>query len=186
VALAGPADSPVVVSRRRIEMEDGSLAGARQPYHAAEGLDLGRARSLLARCEEQAERLAWRSLRAVEDELSNAGHRLADGYVLLAASRPLPALPAILSSHALIHTADGEHFRTALRAAAARVGVDMGGVRERDVYARVADARGSAEDEVKRHVAALGRAVGPPWTQDEKLAAAAAWLALARGKSRPA
>ena len=33
---------------------------------------------------------------------------------------------------------------------------------------------------LKRRIAALGKALGPPWTQDEKFAALGAWLTLAR------
>ncbi len=188
VALGGPADSPSVVSRRRLEMEDGSLAGARQPYHAAEELELRAAQALLARCAGQAELLAWRSLHEVVDGLAAGGHRVVAGVVLMAANRPLPPLRAILASHALIHTADGEHFRAALRAAAARGGLAVSGVAERDVYENAAKALGLEEDVLIQRVAAFRKAVGPPWTQDEKLAAAAAWLALApgpRAKGRP-
>jgi hypothetical protein len=44
------------------------------------------------------------------------------------------------------------------------------------------------EGETDRHLAALGKTVGPPWRRDEKLAAAASWLVLIRhgrpGKTR--
>ena len=31
---------------------------------------------------------------------------------------------------------------------------------------------------LQRRVQEMGRAIGPPWTQDQKLAALAAWIAL--------
>jgi hypothetical protein len=36
---------------------------------------------------------------------------------------------------------------------------------------------------MQSRIAALGRGIGPPWTQDQKFAALVAWLALAKSKS---
>jgi hypothetical protein len=47
-----------------LELDDGTIDGARQPYHAAEGLPLARAEKLIGRCEETAGRLALDGLRA--------------------------------------------------------------------------------------------------------------------------
>src|SRR5205085_5000274 len=56
VVLAGDGGSPEVVDRRRIEIADPTIAGSRQPYHAAEALRLDRAEHLLARLAEAARR----------------------------------------------------------------------------------------------------------------------------------
>ncbi|MBI3697617.1 MAG: hypothetical protein HY238_22630, partial [Acidobacteria bacterium] len=50
---------------------------------------------------------------------------------------------------------------------------------ERDLFSRGADELGVAVEELQRHVTGLGQAIGPPWRQDEKLAALVGWLALA-------
>jgi hypothetical protein len=42
-------------------------------------------------------------------------------------------------------------------------------------------ALGVARDELRHWIDQLRREVGPPWAQDQKLAALAAWIALARG-----
>jgi hypothetical protein len=39
-------------------------------------------------------------------------------------------------------------------------------------------ALGSERGELLRRLAELGRPLGPPWSQDEKFAALAAWLAI--------
>jgi hypothetical protein len=39
-----------------------------------------------------------------------------------------------------------------------------------------------APDAITARLAALGKPLGPPWTQDEKLASLAAWLVL-RGRA---
>ena len=55
------------------------------------------------------------------------------------------------------------------------------GIREKELFAPAnLKALGIPLASVKRRVAALGKGLGPPWSQDEKFAALAAWLTLAR------
>jgi len=80
----------------------------------------------------------------------------------------------------MIHTAEGEHFRNAIRGASKRHDLLVTGVKERELLAR-----GSAElrihtDDLERRVSEMGRPIGPPWAQDQKRAALVGWLALAR------
>jgi hypothetical protein len=56
-------------------------------------------------------------------------------------------------------------------------------VKEKELFSRGAEVLGITESDIRCRTAELGRAVGPPWTADQKLAAAAAWLALARPKT---
>jgi hypothetical protein len=53
------------------------------------------------------------------------------------------------------------------------------GVPERDLWDRAATVLRLPAAELRPRVAELGRPCGPPWAQDQKLAAVAAWLALA-------
>ena len=100
--------------------------------------------------------------------------------LLLASGRPLPGnLHAILASHAFIHAAEGEMYRDVLVRASEHLSLRVTGVRERDVLARAAEATGRTASELQRRVAEMGRALGPPWRQDEKLATLVAWVALA-------
>jgi hypothetical protein len=151
-----------------------------QPYHAAEGRKLNEAAALIARYETSARRLALRAQKAVAEDLARRGYEPVAAAILLASGRPLPALESILASHALIHTADGEHFRAALAHACERSGIPVTGVRERDLPQRAEAALKRPSSDLTAEVAALGRALGPPWTQDQKLAALAGWVALAR------
>jgi hypothetical protein len=167
VALAGPADSPVVVARRRIEMRERGAAGPSQPYHAAVGLDIREAERLVRECAARAAELAVAALRGLVEDLGRLGHPVVGCGLLLGSGRPLPAIEKILASHPLLHTAEGELFRNALRAASLECGLPVSEVKERLL----------AED-LKRQAAGLGKAIGPPWRQDEKLAAAVAWMAL--------
>ena len=96
-----------------------------------------------------------------------------------ASGRPLPDLKTVLGSHTLIHAAEGEFYRDALARA-------CGAVKHRRLSRERTRSRrldsGKAERDryrVKLRLGAFGKALGPPWTADEKLAAMAAWLALA-------
>ena len=179
VAVAGPPAAPRVIDRRRIEMADG--ADAKQPYHAAEGLPLKRASALLDRFSRQATERARVSLGALLDALRAQGYDAVGAVVLAAAGRPLPALEAVLASHALIHTADGEHFRDALAAASAHHALPVTRIRERELLARAEAALGRSGRELQETVAGWGRPLGPPWAEDQKLSALAGWVGVAAG-----
>src|SRR5581483_9469088 len=99
--------------------------------------------------------------------------------ILLASGRPLPDLAAILASHALIHTAEGECFRDAIRQTSRERGLHVREVKERDLYGvcLAAELRRSRAD-LDRVLTAWGKQIGSPWRQDEKFAALVAWLAL--------
>jgi hypothetical protein len=179
VALAGERRSPSVVDRRRIQIADSSLRGSKQPYHAAEGLEIGKARELLRQYTDGSRRLAREALRGVAKELRKEGHQLAGAGLLLGSGRTGVTLEATLASHALIHTADGDHFRDALTKACDRLDLPVTGVREKELFPRAAATLRLSEEEIRRRVAEMGKAIGPPWTQDEKLSALAAWMVLA-------
>ena len=183
MALAGPPASPHVVLRRRIELADAAIEGSKQPYHEAEGRKPKDAERIVGRCIDSSRRLAREAVWAVLDELRRRDLDVAGCGLLLAAGRPLPGdLHAILASHALIHAAEGEMFRDVLVRASEHFSLPVTRVRERDLPARAAEAIGVAGPELQRRVGEMGRALGPPWRQDEKLATLVAWVVLsARG-----
>jgi hypothetical protein len=186
VVMAGSGDAVEVVERGRIEMADTHLPGSRQPYHAAEGLALAAARKLLDRCLERARTRATEALTAAITAQARASRELAGCGLLLASGRPLPSLATILASHALIHAADGEHFRRALVEAASGCRLPLVGVRERELGERAASRLGIPAGRLAERLRALGRQIGPPWREDEKRAALVAWLVLADGGDPPA
>ncbi|MBV8069551.1 MAG: hypothetical protein JO270_06570 [Acidobacteriaceae bacterium] len=103
---------------------------------------------------------------------------------LLASGRPLPALPQILASHALIRTADGELFREALLHASKRCRVETFTAKETVLLETRSQALDLRPEELLRRLTRLGAEVGPPWAQDEKYAALIAWLSSLRRASR--
>ena len=127
----------------------------------------------------EARRMAFRAIELLQTNLAARGYELSSFGLLLASGRPLPQLPKILASHSLIHTADGEFFREALLQAGARCGLEEVKIKERDLLDAASHALRIKPGKITRRIAQLGRALGPPWSQDEKLAALVAWLAAA-------
>lgn len=178
VAVTGLADAPAVIMRRRIEMREPGAAGPWQPYHAAVGLDIREAEQLIAGSAARAAAMATSGLRAMVGELGQLGHGVARCGLLSGSGRPLPPLERILSAHPLLHTAEGELFREALRAAIRQCGLQAIEVKERELFTRAATGLHLPARRIEAQVAAMGKSIGPPWRQDEKFAAVAAWLAL--------
>jgi hypothetical protein len=179
VAVAGDKRSPEVVDRRRVELTDARHPDSKQPYHEAEDLPLEQAAALIDRYSKIACDLAGRALADLADDLRRRGYGLIGAGILLASGRPLPKLEKVLASHALIHTADGEHFRDALARSSDARGLSVTRIAERDLPERAGAALNQPAPRLQATVAGLGRGLGPPWTQDQKLAALLAWVLLA-------
>ena len=173
IALSGTARQPEILERRKIDLADSSIPRAEQPYHAAAELPFERGRELLKCCEAASERLAHEALCELLGALKAQGLVVIGCGLVLASGRSLPPLESILASHALIHAAEGEHFRDALAHASERLGLPVVRVPEREL--RVTSAS------LQTSVNAAGKQLGLPWTADQKLAALVAWRALAQG-----
>lgn len=114
------------------------------------------------------------------DAVSARNYRVAGCAMLLAAGRALPSLPKILTSHALVHTAEGEFFRNVVREACESCGIPVVGFRERELDERANATFGKAAAHVRQQVSILGKTVGSPWTQDEKTAALAGLMVCSK------
>jgi len=178
VALFVTKGDPQILARQRVHLVDTFTYKFRQPYHTAEKMPLDEARASISRVETQAKRLAYRAIRELQENLRAQGYRLTRCGVVTASGRPLPSLPQILASHAIIHTADGELFRRALLHASNRCGLANATVKERELLAESSRILQLKPDVLTRRIAELGRPLGAPWTQDEKFASLIAWLAL--------
>jgi hypothetical protein len=179
VAVAGSPSKPIVLERRRVETADASIPGSKQPYHAAERLDPRKAEGLIERCRDSSTQLTTAAMKALVAELAGSGRTVVGTGILFASGRPLPELAAILQSHALIHTAEGEFFREALVRASGHCSLPVTRVKEREVWDRGAALFRLEASDLQLRINELGRSLGPPWRQDEKLASLAAWIALA-------
>jgi hypothetical protein len=130
VAVKGPASSPAVVDRRRIELADPEIRSSLQPFHAAAELDPAPAEELIKQRADSTNALALQSLRLLIDNLC-------------------------------------------------QLGLPVTGIKEREILNRGVAELGFSLEEIQGRMLELGRAIGPPWRQDEKLATLAAWLILA-------
>jgi hypothetical protein len=179
VMLGGAAAAPRVLARERIALTEEGLAGSKQPYHALEGLPPPEARRRLEHFEASATRLAESALQTLLQRADAAGLRLRAGGILDASSRSAATLEAILASHALIHTADGNHFRAALARGCEAQGLAVVRIGKRELPARAAAVLDRTPEQLARTVAGLGADLGAPWGADQKSAALIAWLLLA-------
>jgi hypothetical protein len=79
---------------------------------------------------------------------------------------------------ALIHTADGELFREALLHASGRCGLHDFRIKEKELLDHAGQVLRLKGADLMGRVTDLGRPFGSPWSQNEKFATLAAWLAL--------
>jgi hypothetical protein len=186
IALAVNNGVPTVLARERVHLVETFTYEFRQPYHTAEKLPPDDGRAFVSRVRTEARRLAFDAIRKLKAELQEQGYALARCGLLLASGRPLPSLDRILASHSLIHTADGELFREALLHASARCGLKPLAIKERELLDSASRALRRKPDDLTHRIAGLGRPLGPPWSQDEKLASLVAWLAMTARPARAA
>ena len=183
VAVCLEKGKPAVLHRQRLQLVETFTYRFRQPYHTGERMGLAAAHEFIAGVREKGRELAYRAIRDLQTEMEERGYQLTRGALLLASGRPLPELEKILASHALIHTADGELFRECLLHASERCGLGVVSIRERELLEQASKALRGPRPSLLRRVTELGRPHGSPWTQDEKFATLAAWLATAKRES---
>jgi hypothetical protein len=165
VALGGPTEAPSVILRRHVVI----ASGPKQPYHAAASLPLSDAGVFIKRCADSALTLAVNAVQAAVAELEGMGYEIAGTGVLMGSGRQAGDLAQILSSHPLLHTAEGQLYRNVLQQACEACGLVCAGMVEKELKDPPPECRSLD----------WGKAVGPPWGRDQKLAAIAAWHILA-------
>lgn len=178
VALAGPSVTPSLLERTRISLADPQARGAVQPYHAAAQIDLKEAEIFLERITAETITFAHLDIHKALGRLEKHGFIVSACTILFASGRPPGTLAQTLASHAMIHTAEGEFFRQAIVRASEDLGLAVIRVKERDIWDQAVQRVRLPARQLQNHIEAMGKTAGPPWRQDEKLAATAAWIAL--------
>ena len=87
-------------------------------------------------------------------------------------------LESILASHALAHAAEGRLYQGALLQGAESCGIKAVAVPKQFIWKQGEATLGLPQDELRRWIDGLRREVGPPWAEDQKLAALAGWITL--------
>lgn len=185
VAVTVTKGVPSVLARQRLQLVETFSYRFRQPYHTAERMPADEGQAFISRVESESSRLAHRAICELQEDLHAQGFELKRCGLVLASGRTLPPLPQILASHALIHTADGELFRRAILRASAENGLRSATIKERELLSEASRVLRVNPGVLTRRIAGLGRPLGPPWSQDEKLAALVAWFALASRGRKP-
>jgi hypothetical protein len=180
VAVAGPRDAPRVAAKGRVTMATTFATGA--VFHVGQGLHFAEAESFIRESEERFIGAARNAIAALVASLRDRGlEPFASAVLAGAAARPLPALEAILRSHPLVHSAEGELYRRVIARASEACALPATLVPARDLPTLVAGAARLPAKRVLPILAEVGKASGRPWTKDQKEAALAAWLTLATG-----
>ena len=169
VVLGKQGDQLAVVDRRRIELVD--HAWARQPYHAAEGLEPQKAHVLVQRGIDEAQRGALSEMKAAIKRERDRKNEVTGCSVLVGTTMPNWNTDEILAVHFRMHKAEGVLFQNVLLRAAEQCGLKTLAVLDKDLMAH-------AEDPFTKKIAALGKSIGPPWGKDQKDAALVALMLL--------
>lgn len=174
--VVGSSTSLRVVASRRIDLSDPAIPESRQPYHAG----FGTARNTgpeLSQLIAGVRRFGRQSVTGVIRDYRGAGYPLRGAGVVVG-SLIDPA--RIANDHIRIHALEGRLFRNVVQDAAARSGLPCLIWRERDLSTLAIGILKLREQEIRNTLVALGREVAGPWRTEEKSAALAAWLVMAR------
>ncbi|HEX3405923.1 MAG TPA: hypothetical protein VHS81_01700 [Caulobacteraceae bacterium] len=175
VALSGDPHAPDVIARRRIDFASGDERGV---YHHVEGMDGEAAQAWIDKVWAVVEANCRRGLGALLEELGKADVTLGVAVVPIARTRPPEMLEDILKSHSWMHAAEGDFYRDAVASACTALGLEVRRGVERDFAADVCRRHAFPAALLDGRMKAIGAALGPPWSEDQKLATLAAWSQL--------
>jgi hypothetical protein len=184
VAVGGGLREPHLVERSRVELvAPGSEEWAKQPYHAAGGLEPDDACEVVERGVTFAHRLAADAMSTAKERCSAGSSEVCGCAVLVGRGMPSWTVHEILAVHFRMHQAEGELFRDALVAGARACGLALTTLPDKAALDAAARALGISRARLDGTLAALGKAAGSPWGKDQKEAAAAALVAIERSES---
>lgn len=167
VVVAGPADTPRLVDRRRIGLVGPGLPD--QAYHAAGALAVPGAEQLIGRWAAGALATCEQALRTLLTEEAGRSSTVV-GVGIAAEVKDVPPLARALRSHPLLHVGEGQLSREALAEGAASVGLAVSYL----------PPRGSRRARGSRRPTSWAAAPARPGARIRSLAAAAAFDVLDR------
>jgi hypothetical protein len=179
VVLGSAASNLSVLARSRVELIDDDPE-SKQPYHAVESLCAEEASERLSGYLEVAVGLAYAAIETQREAVRRRGYQVKSVGIVESAGSKEGSLSSILKSHALIHAAEGDHFRNALSAAAQGLGLRVSRIQARELEDHAVSQLRLPLKSMLDTVNDLGRQVGPPWGADQKKAALLAWTLLAK------
>jgi hypothetical protein len=175
VLVGGSEEAPEVIDCRQLELSDPGVPESRQPYHAGFGTAQTNP-EVVSRLVDIVGRSARAAVAALLDDCRSRGHHVrAAALVVGSVTDP----DQIGQPHIRAHAAEGRLFRQVIERALADARVACSVWLGRTLVQRAAVAFARPEADIKRMVTALGSARKGSWRADQKMAAIAAWLALA-------
>jgi hypothetical protein len=180
VVVAGGLAQPEVLFRGRAELGDPAGRVKRNVYQAARALEPAAAAAQVKAAERIATEQAAVALDRTVRQMTDDGAVVRSCAVVVGTFSRDARLESILASHALAHAAEGRLYQDALLQGAESCGLGAIAIPKRSIWEQGEATLRVSQDELRRWIDQLRRAVGPPWAQDQKLAALAAWIALAQ------
>jgi hypothetical protein len=176
VAVASARDRLEIVAKRRLDVATTFDEGA--VYHVGSKLALAQAIAMISAATNKFERDAAKLVGELVAELDRSGYHVEIAAIVSESAKQLPPIETILKSHALIHTAEGELYRSVFAKASAACGLRAMRIARKELEPRARAALGISEAALGECLAALGKASGRPWAADQKQSALAAIVAL--------
>ncbi len=180
VALAGDRDAPEVIQRRRIDFASGD---ERSVYHRVETMAADEAEAWVARVWAVCEADTRLGLSQLIEDLAGAGVALGVAVVPIGRAKHPDKVEDIIKSHSHMHAAEGDFYRGVVAAACANLGLEVRRVVERDLPGQVGQLLRIDSGALQERLKSIGALLGPPWTEDQKLATLAAWSCLANAET---
>lgn len=179
VLLVGPAASPRVVDSREVKISDPAIPDSTQPYHAGFGTarDMG---DELKRMVGSVKSFGRKSIGGLIKQYQKEHGTLRGAGVIVGS---LIDPKTIGNDHIRIHAMEGKLFREVVINAADRHKLPCAVWRERDLYGEAAQALKTTEAALRKKLTELGKEVDGGWRAEQKAAALAAWIVLARRRS---
>jgi hypothetical protein len=164
-----------VIERRRIAYEP---EPTRFIYHHAAEITPASAEALICTARAQAAKRARAEIEELISAVQGKGKSVVSAGVPGGNTKLPGSLAEILGAHSHIHAAEGAFYRDVLAGACERMGLSVKRTPERDLWVVASKASGSSEEKLRHRFVMLGKELGPPWREDQKLAALAAFAAL--------
>ncbi len=179
VVLVGPATSPLVWKRSLIDLVDPKIPATSQPYHEVMELRWPDALVAVQPLVKAIENVATNRMAELASAICSAGFTVRGVGIVGSGDRKLEKIG---NPHIRAHAAEGVLFRSVLESAAKGNELDEHFFTEKELDQLAISQLHLEAATLKHKLLDLGRAVGPPWRTDERIAATAAWLALTANK----
>ena len=171
VALAGEPDGPQVIERRKIVFAAG---GERFVYHQVAEMDASAAAARIAKVRSATVASAAHGIAELTAAVGEAGFTVGLAVVPAGRARTAPTFADIA-----IHAAEGDFYRDVVAQACGGLGLDVSRLPERDLLLEASRSLGVHAITLESRLKMMGHALGPPWSEDQRLATLAAWVGIA-------